>query len=190
MADLPWYAFSPSPWTLVFWAILAIYIVRKILSYYPMLAWDFKTKWKTRIHLYTTALFIIGFFVLSTDNFYILGALWKWGPLFPESQLQLIFCLGRNIVGMIFCRIFFLEYVKDKIIVLNRRLIIAYGINAMFFIVWFAWASSPALTDWTFAIRHDYPAPIIQLSFFISHFIGRVIWLLILVNCWARWHYD
>lgn len=181
MSDLPWFAFSPSPWTLIFWAILTFWLYRKIQHKKKA------DRFIQKLSLWIDGLFIVGFFVLVSDSVWVMGSLNRWGPLFPwGDSFQMILCLFRNAAGLIFLYLLTNQYFKEKFVRISKKFLLGLALNALFMGVWFYLAPSPAFTDWTFAIRYDYDLSVIVFSFFLSHVVGRIIWFLMFYQAIAR----
>jgi hypothetical protein len=166
--DVPWYALSPSIFTFIFWFILAVWGAKQLLK---------KAKYrrfKSLIAL-TDATFILGFIVLITDFMWVVVCGLRFGLFFQDSILQLLICALRDIFGLLFCYTMIFEHFKTKVIKLDHSTIMLCLTNLVFLVIWFSFAPNPAFTDWTYAIKYEYPFRIILTSFLISHGIGKSI---------------
>lgn len=177
MAALPWFAFSPSPFTVAYWLLLAGWAATFKLKYIPY-------KRFTRLAKLTDGLFIVGLVVLSNDIVWVVGSLLKWGGLYPESVFQLYLCIGRNIAGVVLCVLAVWPYLKIRLIRFTFITAALYLVNVAFMTVWFWLAPSPAFTDWTFAIRHNYSFNVVFSGFLVSHILGKTLTALIYLSLW------
>lgn len=159
--DLPWWTLSPSPFTILFYLLLIGYTMRQL-------------KCRTLTKRFTDSFFLVGFTILFLDSFWILACLLRFGALYPNSLIQLLAALGRNITGLIFCYLFIGPYFKT-IFKPNKKTLIMFLVDLCFLSSWFLLAPSPAYTDWTYAIKKSYNFSIIITSFFISHILGKTI---------------
>jgi len=179
--EVPWYAKSPSPFTLIVWLIFAVWLTFKIRKKVVYRKWQF-------LNAFTDALFVVGLVTSITDFMWVIACLIRFGryyPFFPDV-FQLLLCLGRDAVAAIFCFLLIKHLFDMKFLSFNRRFVLALMLNAIFFGIWFGIAETPALTDWTYAIRHDYSLETIVISFLLSHVIGRIILFIILYNIIKR----
>ncbi len=180
MADLPWWALSPSPFTIAFWLVLAVWATRRILVH---------MKYRRLKHLmaFTDALFIIGFVVLTTDLMWCVACLLKFGPGYPWADVfQLFLCALRDIAATAFCYLLIKSHFDLGFISFNSKTVLSYCVNAIFLSLWFLAAPTPAFTDWTFAIRHDYPMGVVLSSFLFSHVVGKIIVAVLFYSLWSK----
>ena len=179
-APLPWWTLSPSPWTLLFWGLLAAWTAHHLVK--SGLLRTRRLKWFAAV---SESVFFIGFFVLQFDAFWIVCSALKWGPLYPWSEtFQLILCLGRDAAGLLFCSLFIFEYFKDRRVRPNVITLFGYETTLGFIVIWFILAESPAYTDWTFALRYGFPVHVAIVSFTLSHVLGRALWSVIYFSVW------
>lgn len=176
---VPWYAKSPSVFTLVFWMILIVWGAHQLLKKVKY------KRWKYLIAL-TDSVFVLGMVVLPLDLMWVVVCGLRFGMMFPDSVLQLFFCGLRDIMGIIFCYILIGKYFEQKIVKFKGKTVLLWIVNLVFLVVWFLYATTPAQTDWTYAIRYDYPLTIILTSFFISHIIGKSLAALIYFSVWKN----
>lgn len=170
--DVPFWALSPSPFSLFFYCLLIFVAYRKLKPYIVA------KRWRRLVGL-TDSLFIVGFVVVLCDTLWILASGLRFGSSFPESVLQLVFCFFRDVAALIFCSLFIYHYFKRGMLGFSESFWCWILVNVVFLAVWFHSAPNPAYTDWTFAIRHGYSLKVIAQSFISSHIIGRIITFLI-----------
>lgn len=175
--EVPWFALSPSPFTIIFYLILTVYAYQKIKD---ATAFNLKNK----LLFFTDALLIVGFVVVFLDTYWIVACGLRFGWFFPDSILQLVFAFGRNIAGLILCYMLIGNYFKQKKLEITKWSVRLFLLNISFLAFWFLMASSPAWTDWTYAIRHNYPMQVILTSFFISHVIGKSLVATFFISIW------
>lgn len=161
--DLPWWARSPGPFTVSQWVILTLvgfYMLRKrVYDQKPMFNRFFDAMWS------------LGRIVLLSDLVWVIVCFLRFGSQFPSSVPQLAFSGLRDLGGVIFCHI----NLKKKPPLFDRDLNWMWVVDIAFMLIWFFTAPNPAYTDWTYAIRYDYPWGTVWATFFISHILGRII---------------
>jgi len=133
---------------------------------------------------FTDAFLIVGFVVLFTDTLWILASGFRFGWDYPDSVLQLVFAGGRNVAGLVLCYMLIGSYFKQGIIKFSRWTWNFLLINSLFLVFWFWSSPSPAFTDWTFAMRHNYSVSVVLLSLFVSHVIGKILVAVIFLTLW------
>lgn len=164
--DVPWWALSPSPFSIIFYLILTLYITKKLCIH---------AEYKRFKHLtaFTDAIFIVGFFVVSLDFIWIIICYLRFSSMYPDSSFNLIVCAGRDLAAVLLCYLFTASHFKNKLIKASEITWILLSVNIVFLATWFFLSPTPAYTDWTFGIRHDYPLSTILTSFLTSHIIGK-----------------
>jgi len=135
---------------------------------------------------FTDAFLIVGFVVLFTDTLWIFASGFRFGWFYPDSVLQLVFAGGRNVAGLVLCYMLIGNYFKQGILKFTETTALVLFMNVSFLIFWFVASPTPAFTDWTFAIRHDYSTSIVLLSLFVSHVIGKSFVVAIFYTIWKR----
>jgi len=135
---------------------------------------------------FTDAFLIVGFIVLFTDTQWIIASGLRFGWQYPDSVLSLIFAGGRNVAGIVLCYLLIGNYFKQGTIKFAQSTFLVLAANIGFLILWFLSSPSPAFTDWTFAIRHDYPLSVVLFSFFISHVVGKGLVATVFYTLWRK----
>jgi len=176
--EVPFWALSPSPFSIVFYLLLTVYALKQIFKDLVIL------RKRDYLLAFTDAVLIVGFVVVYLDTFWIVACGLRFGWQYPDSVLQLIFAFGRNIAGLIFCYMLIGNYFRQGKLKLTNKTTQLFFLNILFLAVWFVAAPSPAFTDWTFAIRHGYSWNVILTSLFISHFIGKILVAAIFLSLW------
>lgn len=179
MQEVPWFALSPSPFTIAFYLILTVYGMKQLLK---------RVEYKRLSHLlaFTDAIFILGLIVLTTDTLWIIASGLRFGWLYPDSVLQLVFSIGRNIAGITLCYFLVGNYFKKEILQFSEATWTMLFVNAFFMLGWFLIAQNPSFTDWTFAIRYDYPLSQVIGSFLVSHVIGKTLVAITYLSMWQK----
>lgn len=162
-----WFAVSPSPWSIAFYAIMGI------IGGWQLLKQGAKFKRFPRLTAFLDAIFILGIVVFLQDTIWLLANTWKW--IIPEYMGIATFTnywirFPQNLVGALFLWLVSAwgEY-RAGMFSFKKTTLLAYvGIAIMTFTV-FALAPNQAWTDWTFAVSHGYPDQVILESFIISH---------------------
>ena len=174
MSAVPWFMLSPSPVSLIQYAVLT-WIMWGYLSR------NVEFKKHARLHRLINSFFIVAFFVVLTDAFWVLFSILKWLPLYPGDALQICSSLGRDIMGAALFYVMIGGYFKQKILHFNSSVIFWMCVCFISQAAWFFFSPSPGFTDYTFAWRYGYPVEVVAGSWFLSHFIMRIpLWFAIL----------
>lgn len=160
-AGLPWWAVSPSPFTLAQWVVLSL-----IGVHYIRHGSFFNRLWKS--------ILVLGMVVLSSDAIWVFLSLIRWGSLHPPAIPQLIYALLRDVGGTLFCVYEYGNRWQMFDPLPDRDADAFMLLNMVFIVVWFLGASNPAYTDWTYAIINGYSWGTVWSTFFTSHIVGRM----------------
>lgn len=182
MNEIPWYALSPSPFSIAFYLILISYAYLQIRK---RRALDTRRK---KVIALTECFFLVGLVVVFLDTFWIMVSGLRWAFLYPDDLFQLGLAAGRNIAAVALCLMFVGDYFKIRLIRINNYTRALFLLNFAFLSLWFVLSPSPAYTDFTFAIRHGYPENVVLGSFLISHLIGKSIVAGIFKTIWQNKH--
>jgi len=174
MSAVPGYMLSPSPVSLIQYAVLT-WILWGYLSRH------LHYKKNARLLSLIDSFFVVAFFVCVTDAFWVSFTLIKWLPLHPGDLGMLAQSLIRDLAGAALFGLFIYDAFKTRVLEINRSVIlwilICFGSQAL----WFWLAPSPAFTDYTYAWRHGSDIGIIIGSWILSHFVMRIpLWLAII----------
>lgn len=173
--DVPWWMLSPSPVSLIQYAVL-------IWIFWGYMMRTVKYEKHGRILAFCEAAVIVFLFVLVTDSFWCFFTAMRWLPLFPGDALQIFSSLGRDLLAAGVLGMFIWDRFKERVLDFNIRahfwLMICFVSQA----AWFLLAPSPAWTDYTYAWRHGSDIGIIMGSWILSHWIMRIPLWLALVN--------
>lgn len=167
---MPWWMKSPSPFTIAQWILLTF-----LGGFYIYFKGFHAPTSRHKLYLLSCVAATLGFVVLSSDFVWSLGSLLRWHTIHPDSVLQMIYILLRDVAGCVFCLFLMAPLIHDNYVTWTRLTTGLWIGNVIFFILWFGLASSPAWTDWTYAFKRGLPWIFIWKAFFISHVVGRVI---------------
>lgn len=173
MADVPWFMLSPSPVSLIQYAILTW-----MGSKYLRARIDYK---HPRIMSMVQSFLVVALFVVITDSFWAGLCALRFIPMFPQDALQIIFSFVRDVVGIILFFMLIGNYFRTG--VLSFGLYVKAGLLLCLIsqALWFGLAPSPAFTDYTFAWRYGYSLEHILIAWLLSHFIMRLpLWMSII----------
>lgn len=174
MNDLPWWAFSPSPFTLFFWGLLIVYGVSRFSPRgwrdYAVHIWD--------------ACMILALVVFPVDTLWLICEWFKFGSLYPQDLTLIVVCLIRNVGATIMCTILGWETLIGPRINLKKFSCLAWAIP--FYVVWFLEAGGLEVTDWTYALKMGFPIGRVLQSFFISHILLKSLQAAMYINLWRR----
>ena len=174
MSAMPWFMLSPSPVSLIQYALLTW-----ILWGYFSRAVNYKRL--PRLMSFLDAFFVVAFFVCITDAFWCSFTMLKWLPLHPGNAFQIGSSLLRDLMGALLFFLFIGDYFRQKVLTFNSSVTFWLLICLLSQALWFWLAPSPAFTDYTYAWRHGSDAWIIVGSWILSHFIMRIpLWIAIL----------
>lgn len=180
--SIPWFAYSPSPFSVLMYIVMIIYAAWKIG----------KSVNRSRLLRLTDGFFVSGLAVLPTDAAWVLASAVRWGPLFnfEKHVWPLILCFGRDVAGTVFCLMFVYWLFQQKILKVTKITVAAYILNAVYLVFWFGLSSSPEFTDWTFALRHNAAPAVVLQSFVLSHIIGRIVFMPIFLSLFKSGGYS
>lgn len=168
MQDLPWWALSPSPFSIAFYLVLIFFAagrLRRLTDYGRF----------SRLKTLSDAFFLLGFFVLIGDLTWVVACGFRFGLEFFDSLPQLLMAGGRDIAGILLCSYWLRQAQRNCLVNINQHTMRLLLLNAVFIAVWFLLAPNPAWTDWTFAFRHNFSGGVVISSFFISHVLGKFL---------------
>lgn len=173
MSDMPWFMLSPSPVSLIQYALLTW-----IGSRYLRERIDYK---HPRIMSLIQSFLVVAFFVVITDSFWAGFQAWKFIPMFPQDANQILFSFARDIVAAFLFFMLIGGYFRTGVLSYGVPVIAGLFLNLEAQALWFLLAPSPAYTDYTFAWRSGYPLDFILWIWIISHLIMRLpLWMSII----------
>ena len=176
MAEIPWWAHSPSPMTLGIYSILAIYGAYKLESKTPR-------QW---LHNFCEAGFVIGLIILPFD------VAWQTFQCLKFYSLGLLYLEGMKVVLSTFIRdaaIYALCFVssykladKTRKLDLNKSWLVLIPIITLG--ITFLFSPDPGWTDWTYAFRWPELSSATWLIAYLTDIPVRVMTGLAVVGLW------
>lgn len=179
MNEVPFWARSPSPFTFVFWILLALWgnlHIRGKIQY----------KRFQRVMSVIDSIFVVGLIALSYDSLWIVFQAIRFRHFFPGDVLELIIRLIQNLGLFAICIFNAYPLFKKKILKLSKVTKFFIFLELAYFVFWFSFAPSMAFTDWTYAIRMGFEPIIVIGAFNISHVLGKLIQGLIFISLFQK----
>lgn len=165
----PWFAVSPSPWSIGFYALFGLIGARILLNMWPSLYGSSRRKW---ISGFLDALFLLWMIVMIQDSIWLIFNTAKWIlPLYSDVATFWNYYVRFAQNGLGFLLFTLLTYGKFqlRVVTFNRKTLGILALIAAFTGAVFFLAPSQAYTDWTFAVSRGFSDQIILESFLISH---------------------
>lgn len=170
---VPWWALSPSPFTLVFWGVLSLYGASR-LSPKTLRQW---------LRRFGDSAFILGLIILPFDATWQIGQWLKFGYLYPTEITMVITVLARDIAGVILCLILSRNlFGENRPAQLKGLVYLLFPIASL--ASSFLMAVDPGWTDWTYVMR--YGSTITWQMSFISGLDQRLLQALAYYKLWKR----
>lgn len=173
MNDVPWFMLSPSPVSLIQYALLtwmgSRYLRKRVEYQHP------------RIMSLVQSFLIVGFFVVITDSFWAGLQALKFIPMVPGSAEQIVSAFLRDLVAALLFFMLIGGYFRTGVLSYGVPVIAGLLLDLEAQALWFLLAPSPAYTDYTFAWKWGYSLDFILWIWIISHFIMRLpLWMSII----------
>jgi len=129
---------------------------------------------------------VVGFVVFIYDSNWVVFQIIKFGHLYPGDLNEMFLRLGQNLGFLLVCYCFIHYLFEKRILEFQVSTYDLLLIQFFYFVVWFVLAKDPSWTDWTYALRNDYPGKRVIGSFIISHFVGKLLQGLTFVSLWRK----
>lgn len=174
-----WFYSSPGPISLAYYGILIIvggHLLTKRIQYK-------KRKWLLAL---TDSFFLNGFIILSGDFIWMSICAVRFLPFYPNSLIQVVSVLGRDVVGMVLCYFLVGNLIKKGVMKFKRATFYAYLGLIGFLIVDFGMAKTPSWTDWTYAVRQGCTTNYVLASLVFSYGIGKVLSTVLVWSWWKQ----
>ena len=173
MSEVPWFMLSPSPVSLIQYAILtwigSRYLRARIKYKHP------------RIMSLVQSFLVVAFFVVVTDSFWAGLCALRFIPMFPQDAAQILFSFVRDVVGALLFFLLIGNYFRTGVLSFNLTVKAGLILCLQSQALWFLMAPSPAYTDYTFAWRYGYPLEFVLATWILSHFLMRLpLWMSII----------
>jgi len=162
-----WFAVSPGPWSLIFYAIFGVIGARKLLGSSGVKY----HKWPWLI-AFIDAIFLLGMIVFIQDSIWLLINTWHW--ILPMYSGVATFWnyyvrFAQNLLGFMLFGLLTYDKWRLGVVFLSWKTLAYLLIIASFTFLVFWLAPNQAWTDWTFAVSHGFSDRIVLESFLISH---------------------
>jgi len=161
-----WFAVSPSPWSLAFYAVMAAIGSQLLLNL------GAKYKRAQRLMAFLDALFLLGIIVFIQDTIWLLINTWRWIlPLYSGTATFSNYYIRfpQNIVGALLLFLLTWGLWKGKLVNFNKKTVFWFAVIASFTFTVFLLAPGQQFTDWVYAVHFGYSDQIILQAFLISH---------------------
>ncbi len=162
----PWFAVSPSPWSLAFYAIMAL------IGSQLLIKAGIKYKRAQRLMAFIDALLILGIIVCLQDTVWLLFNTARWIlPLYSDvaSFWNYYVRFAQNLLGILIGFLVSWPLWKARIVNFKIETLSWFFVIILFTGLVFIIAPGQQLTDWTWAVSHGYSDGVILESFLISH---------------------
>jgi len=172
-----WYTISPTPWSIVLYAIWAWWASKKIppdlyVHLHRLAAW-------------VDAIFVAGVVVLVGDILWV-SAVWiRWIPNYPGEMMLLVNSQIRNISLLAISLIMSRDFWRTKMIHWGPAVYWLWGLDLLYLTLWFGLAPGLEWTHWVYALENGYACwPAV---WGIGYIIGRIITTMIY---WRTWNVE
>lgn len=175
MNEVPWWAYSPSPMTLTFYSLLAIYGAYKLNS----------SSMRTWITNFAESAFLVGLIILPYDSSWQILQWLKWGYLHPTELYMVIGVLIRNIAIFSLCLLSswkLASKVNNKLKLRN----VAFALFPIFILLikFLFFISNPVWSDYTYGLRFEEDSP--WLIAYLSGVVDKISLGLVYVALWKE----
>ena len=169
-----WYTISPSPWSILLYAIWAYWGSKKLprdtyVHIHRLAAW-------------VDAVWIAGVVVLVGDILWVTAIWIRWHSFFPHEIGLIANTQIRNLSMLTISLIMSWKWWKFKIVHWGKDVYLLWGINLLYFALWIGLAPGIEWTHWVYALENGYPYW--PIPWFITFIIGRAITTLIYWRTW------
>jgi len=171
---MAWYTISPTPWSIAMYAIWAWWGSRRLprdayIRFHRLAAW-------------VDALWIAGVVVLVGDILWVMAVWIRWGFVYPNEIMLLIYSLIRNTAGLILCLLMSRGWWNSGRVRWNMDVFCLWLVDLLYLIMWFGLAPGLEWTHWVYALENGYATwPYVG---FIAFIIGRIITTTIYMRTW------
>ena len=179
--DIPFWAYSPSPFTIAFWLVLYFWG----LFHLPIQAYSDAKRFPFLLRLFN-GLLIVGLPVLLFDTFWAVLQGFSFIYLHPEDMMQIASIIVRNMSFLFMCVLFTAPLFSKKVLKISFSTIIFTTMMLIYMVIWFSLAPDMSFTDWTYALRMGYSNQRVLEAFSISHIGGKFFQGLVFISLWNR----
>lgn len=170
-----WYTISPSPWSIILYAIWAWWASKKIPS-------DIYVRFR-RLAAWVDAVWVAGVVVLVGDILWV-SAVWiRWIPTYPGEAMLLVNSQIRNVSLLAISLIMSKNFWRTRMVHWGPAVYALWGVNLIYLILWFGLAPGIEWTHWVYALENGYACwPYV---WGIGYIVGRAITTLIYWRTWS-----
>jgi len=170
-----WYTVSPTPWSIILYAIWACWASKKIPS-------DLYIRFN-RLAAWVDAVWVAGVVVLVGDILWVTAVWIRWIPTYPEDMMLLVYSQVRNVSLLAISLIMSKDFWRTRLIHWGQAVYWLWGVNLLYLLLWFGLAPGLEWTHWVYALENGYSTwPYV---WGIGYIVGRAITTLIY---WRTWH--
>jgi len=169
---LPWFAVSPSPWSLAFYAVMALIGSQLLLNL------GAKYRRAQRLMAFIDALFLLGIMVFIQDTIWLIFNTWRWIlPLYSGTATFLNYYIRfpQNIMGAALMILLTWGLWRSNLVAFRKKTVFWFAVISAFTFTVFLLAPGQQFTDWTYAISHGYSDQTILQAFLISHIGYKIL---------------
>lgn len=164
--EVPWFMLSPSFVSIAQYLVLTWLVYRHIEG--------------SKLKRFVLGFMVVAFFVLIGDAIWAGFCGLKWIPMFPSDAEQISFSFLRDLCGILLMIFMAGDLFLERKLRFDAITFTAIATGLIMQFVWFAYAPSPAFTDYTFAFRHGYSFDVVLTAWLLGHWIMRIpIWIAI-----------
>jgi hypothetical protein len=162
----PWFAVSPSPWSMIFYAVFGL------IGAWQLLRSGAKYRRWPWLLAFIDALFLLGMIVFIQDSIWLVCNTFRWIlPLYSgvANFWNYYVRFAQNFLGFLLLTLLSYGNLRLRVAYFNRKTLAYLLLIACFTAAVFILAPNQGFTDWTFAVHYGYSDQVILEAFLISH---------------------
>ena len=169
-----WYTISPTPWSIILYAIWAWWASKKIPP-------DLYVRFRM-LAAWVDAVWVAGVVVIVGDILWVLAVWARWHSVYPGELGLITNSLLRNISILVICIIMSRKFWRTRLVHWGPEVYALWGVNLIYLALWFGLAPGLEWTHWVYALENGYSTwPYV---WGIGYIIGRIITTLIYWRTW------
>ena len=170
---IAWYTVSPTPWSIITYALWAWWASKKISP---------EGSLRKRLAAWVECVWIAGVVVLVGDILWV-SAVWiRWVPTYPDELMLLVYSQIRNFCLLSVSIVMSWHLWEAKIVQWGSTVGKLWGLNLLYLLLWFGLAPGLEWTHWVYSLENGYSCwPYV---WGIGYIIGRAITTLIYWRTW------
>ena len=171
-----WYTISPAPWSVIMYALWALWGSKRLPK-------DAYTRFH-RLAAWVDALWVAGVVVLVGDILWVAAVWIRWGAIYHEQIMLLVYSQIRNVAGLILCFMMSQGLWRSKRLRWGKDVYLLWGLDLIYLALWFGLAPGLEWTHWVYALENGFKSwPWVWV---IGYIIGRIITTGIYVKTWSK----